>query len=129
MPPDSLLPDPAHLRTASLGGDANGIVISVEAIATAACPPCRRPSERVHSRFRQLADLPWRGVAVRLRLHVRRFFRDTPDCQRRIFAERLPEVAAAFARRTARLTDVLRAVGFAAGGAGGARLLLALALC
>src|SRR6185312_15231502 len=95
----------------------------------ATCPLCRRLSERVHSRYvRELADLPWRGVAVRLRLWVRRFFCDTADCRRRIFAERLPEVAPAYARRTARLTEVLRAVGFAAGGEGGARLLLAMAL-
>lgn len=130
MSPDPLLPDPAHLRTASLGVDANGVVITVGAIATAAsCPLCRHASDRVHSRYaRQLADLPWRGVAVRLRVHVRRFFCDTADCQRRIFAERLPEVAPVYARRTTRLTEVLRAVGFAAGGEGGVRLLSALAL-
>lgn len=130
MSADSLLPDPAHMRTLSLGVDADGIVITVGAIATAAsCPLCRRSSERVHSRYiRQLADLPWRGVAVRLRVHVRRFFCDTVDCQRRIFAERLPVVAPAHARRTERVTEVLRAVGFAAGGEGGLRLLPTLGL-
>lgn len=127
---DRLLPDPAHLRTASLGVDANGIVITVEAIAPAgACPLCRRSSERVHSRYvRQLADLPWRGVAARLRLCARRFFCDTADCPRRIFVKRSTEVAPAYARRTARHTEILRAVGFAAGGEGGVRLLLTLAL-
>jgi transposase len=130
MSTDPLLPDPAHLRTESLGVDANGVVITLSVIATAAsCPLCRRSSERMHSRYvRRLADLPWRGVAVSLRLHMRRFFCDAADCRRRIFAERLPEVAPAYARRTARLTEVLRAVGFAAGGEGGVRLLLALAL-
>lgn len=130
MSADLLLPDPAHLRTATLGVDARGVVVTVSAVATAAaCPLCRRPSERVHSRYaRELADLPWRGVAVRLRLWVRRFFCDTPDCRRRIFAERLPELAEPYARRTSRLTALLRSVGFAAGGEGGARLVLALAL-
>lgn len=130
MSADLLLPDPAHLRTESLGVDAQGVVATIGAVATAAaCPLCRRPSERVHSRYvRELADLPWRGVAVRWRLWVRRFFCDATDCRRRIFAERLPELAPAYARRTVRLTGLLRAVGFAAGGEGGVRLLLALAL-
>jgi transposase len=86
MSTDPLLPDPAHLRTESLGVDANGVVITLSVIATAAsCPLCRRSSERMHSRYvRRLADLPWRGVAVSLRLHMRRFFCDAADCRRRI---------------------------------------------
>jgi hypothetical protein len=34
----------------------------------------------VHSRYRRtLADLPWHGLRVRLKVCVRRFFRDVPD--------------------------------------------------
>jgi len=37
-------------------------------------------------------------------LSVRRLFCDNARCERRIFAERLPDVAAPWARKTTRLT-------------------------
>lgn len=87
------------------------------------CPLCRQPSSRVHSRYRRkLADLPGHGTAVRLVLRTRRFFCDTAACRRKIFAERLPGVAVAHARRTGRLSQTLEQLGFACGGEGGARL-------
>lgn len=49
-------------------------------------------------------------------------FCDNALCERRVFAERLPGVAAPWARKTARLTDRLTAVGLALGGAAGVRL-------
>ncbi len=45
-----------------------------------------------------------------------------PTCTRRIFTERLPELIAAYARKTCRLVAVLRAIGVALGGSAGARL-------
>ncbi len=92
---------------------------------TAQCPLCERPATHVHSRYtRQLADLPWHGVAMRLVLHVRKFFCETTACPRRVFTERLPGGVAPYARRTLRLEDWFVVVGFAAGGtAGGARVL------
>lgn len=93
------------------------------------CPLCRRRSRRVHSWYcRTLADVPAFGRPVTIELHVRRFFCPARRCRRRIFAERLPDLAAASAQRTARAQAQLRAVGFAAGGEGGARLLPLLAL-
>ena len=87
------------------------------------CPLCKQPSSRVHSRYhRTLADLPWHGTAVRLVLRARRFFCDTATCPRKIFAERLPGVAVAYARRTCRCSQTLEHLGFAGGGEGGARL-------
>jgi transposase len=45
------------------------------------CPDCQNCSSRVHSRYqRTLKDLPASGLPVQLRLHVRRFFCDTPSC-------------------------------------------------
>jgi transposase len=83
---------------------------------------CRRAS-RVHSRYeRTLADLPWGEHAVVLRLRVRRLFCDNARCERRIFTERLPGIAAPWSRKTARLATRLTAVGLAMGGAAGARL-------
>ena len=95
----------------------------------ATCPLCGHASGRIHSRYaRTLADLPWAGATVRLALQVRKFFCTTPTCPRRIFTERLPAVAAPYARKTARLTDALRLVGFALGGEAGARLIARLGM-
>ena len=49
-------------------------------------------------------------------------FCDNVLCERRVFTERLPGIAAPWARKTARLTERLTAVGLALGGAAGARL-------
>src|SRR2546429_2621864 len=87
------------------------------------CPLCHVQTARVHSRYaRTLADLPWSTYAVCLQLRVRKFFCDHPTCPRQIFTERLPTVAAPWARRTLRLAQLLLAYGIALGGAAGARL-------
>lgn len=49
-------------------------------------------------------------------------FCDNVLCERRVFTERLPGIAAPWARKTARLTERLTAVGLVLGGAAGARL-------
>jgi transposase len=59
---------------------------------------------------------------VRLEVQVRKFFCDNQACQRRIFTERLPDVAKPWARRTLRLAESLLAVGVALGGQAGSRL-------
>ena len=87
------------------------------------CPECGFTSRRVHSTYwRKLADLPWSGVPVRLRVRVRKFFCDERSCERRIFAERLKEVARPFARGTDRRAETLEWIAFALGGEAGARL-------
>jgi transposase len=55
-------------------------------------------------------------------LQVSKFFCDNPVCVRRLFTERLPDVAPPWARKTARLIRRLEAIGLALGGAAGARL-------
>ena len=70
-----------------------------------------------------LADLPWQGIPVTVHLHVRRFFCDEEACNRTIFAERLPGVAAHYGRRTERLDGWFTHVSFALGGEAGSRLL------
>lgn len=88
----------------------------------AKCPACSRYSKQVHSRYaRTVADLPWHDVPVTLRIRIRRFFCNNSSCERVIFAERLPEVAA-YARKTDRLQEALRLIGLALGGRAGARL-------
>jgi transposase len=89
----------------------------------ARCPLCGRRSRRLHSRyFRTLADSPVAGRAVQLRVQVRRFRCANPACRRRIFAERLPQLAADYARRTHDQRAALTELGFALGGSAGARL-------
>jgi transposase len=89
----------------------------------ASCPVCARACARVHSHYtRTMADLPWCGIPVRLHVQVRRFFCDNGACPRRIFAERINELAEAYARKTCRLIGSLRNIGFECGGEGGSRL-------
>jgi transposase len=91
--------------------------------AAACCPRCAGPSSSVHSRYqRRLTDLPWGTRPVRLQLTVRKFVCRHPSCTRRIFTERVPELVAAYARKTHRLITVLQAIGVALGGQAGARL-------
>jgi len=120
------LPDPASVRleTWSLEPAPPAITLTLTSHPRPMpCPLCRQQAGRVHSRYeRRLADLPWGEHAVAIRLRVRRLFCDNARCERRIFAERLPGVAASWARKTARLADRLTAVGQALGGAAGACL-------
>ena len=125
----TMLPDPKQVELVALSGTASGITAVIRARAGGTpCPVCGAQSERVHSRYqRWVADLPWCGVAVRLQLHVRRFFCDQPTCPRTIFTERLPGVVAPYARRTVRLRQLVELVGFLLGGSAGSRLLQHLA--
>ncbi|MBP1807521.1 transposase [Rubellimicrobium aerolatum] len=90
----------------------------------AACPACGRRSGQVHSHYeRRLLDVPAHGRQVRIQLDVRRFRCGRPGCLRQIFAERVGgAVVQPFARRTARLQDLLHALGLALGGRPGERL-------
>jgi transposase len=125
-----LSPDPASVRldTWAIEPARPAITLTLRPRSrTAPCPLCGRRSGRIHSRYeRTLADLPWGDHVVALRLRVRRLFCDNPRCERRIFAERLPGVAAPWSRKTARLAGRQTAIGLALGGAAGARLSRAL---
>jgi transposase len=125
-----LLADPVALKLAKIIPQAGEITLVVETAKTkAVCPDCQTTSTRLHSRYeRRLADLPWAGTAVRLRLRTRKFFCPNEDCHRRIFCERLPAVVAPYGRRTLRLNEALTVIGFALGGNAGARVSRRLAL-
>ena len=93
-----------------------------------ALPP-RHPSARVHSYYtRKVADLPWHGVAVSLHLRTRRFRCKSSLCTKRIFCERLPRVVAHYGRKTVRMEDTLRLIGFLLGGEAGSRATVKLAM-
>ena len=87
------------------------------------CPRCAVPAQRIHSHYtRTLADLPWAQYRVCLQLRVRKWFCRNRACRRRIFTERLPTIAAPWARRTLRLAQRLVALGIALGGQAGVHL-------
>ncbi len=121
----TLLPKVPGLQLENVAIDAMTVSLSVASTRPwASCPVCGQKRARVHSHYRRtVADLPWGGRSVRLSLLVRRFRCSAPECPRRIFAERLASVVEPYARKTTRLHEVLRLVGFVLGGEGGARLL------
>ena len=116
------IPKPLHVDELSFTRDLLTIYASTSNPAPQ-CPLCGQPPRRIHGCYtRTLADLPWCGVPVRLRVRVRKFFCDIPSCERKIFAERLDEVAGVYARGTDRQREVLEWIAFALGGEAGARL-------
>ncbi|HEY0778936.1 MAG TPA: transposase family protein [Gemmatirosa sp.] len=122
--PSPLCPSSAELHVDQIAVTGERITITATGRrGVVPCPLCGTPATRVQSTYgRTLADLPWQGVRVHLRATVRRFFCDAAGCPRRIFAERLPETAARYARRTCRAATLLEGLGFALGGRAGARL-------
>jgi transposase len=117
------LPFPSvHLEHLTVTEEGITALVSVSA-ESGSCPDCQSPSSRVHSRYqRTVKDLPASGLAVQLKLQVRRFFCDNPFCSRKTFAQAMPEVTLRYVRKTLRLIEMLRELAFALGGEGGARL-------
>jgi transposase len=120
----TLLPPTRRVRLTHVTVEKASIQLQLTATApTAACPLCAMPSASIHSRYRRyLTDLPWGTRVVRLHLTVRKFICRYPNCARRIFTERLPELVAPYARKTPRFIVVLQALGIALGGKAGVRL-------
>jgi transposase len=101
----TVLPAPRLLDLIGICTTENAITLAARTSSRVArCPACGTRSARVHSHYtRMLADLPWQGIPVTVRLRVRRFFCDQKACNQAIFAEPLPGVAARYGRRTERL--------------------------
>ena len=120
-----LLPSDEHLHSETLRLENNHLMLMATMTAPkAVCPDCCQPSHRIHSGYcRTLADLSWALMPVELRLRVRRFFCNTPLCERLTFTERVPSVAPLYARTTTRLSHRQADTGLALGGAAGARQL------
>jgi transposase len=104
-------------------------LVDVHVQQAAHCPACGKSSRSRHSSYiRRLKDLPWQGCAVELRLKVRRFRCRNRTCGRKIFAEAAPEVARSHARWTTRVGEIIRLIGYTAGGLPGSRILDRLAI-
>src|SRR5690349_24424753 len=128
-PPDvlaRLLPDATllHMQACEVDETAAQITLRVQSTQLSVpCPLCATPARRIHSDYgRTLADLPWAQYRVSLQLRVRKWFCPNRRCRRRIFTERLPTIAAPWARRTLRLAQRLVALGGALGGKAGVQL-------
>ena len=102
-----------------------GQILHVAARTTgkrARCPCCGCRSRRRHSRYqRTIADLACGGRRVIIHLQVRRFRCLVRRCAQQVFCERVPDLAAAWARRSQRLLGRLRDIAFRLGGEAGAR--------
>jgi transposase len=123
MNANTLLADPAAIEIEKFVSGTDTVKIVIRSIQQAAiCPQCDTASSSLKTRYvRQVADLPWHGVAVRLELHTRKFRCRNELCPRKVFCERLSKVAATYARRTVRLGEMLSLLAFALGGRGGSR--------
>ena len=92
-------------------------------LKSTSCPLCHHPSERIHGSYRRVvADVPCGGRRVTLALMIRKFVCGTPDCPRKIFTERLPDLVQPYARMTNRLSEALQTLGFATCGELGERV-------
>jgi transposase len=95
----------------------------------ACCPVCGTQSSSRHSSYiRMLRDLSAQGKPVNIQARSTRWRCKNHQCDRRIFAERLPRLATPFARRTARLAGIVELFGHGAGGRPSERLLARLGL-
>ena len=98
-------------------------VNAIGSVRRAACPSCSRRSSKLHGSYlRRLDDRPCFGQRVTLSVEVRRLKCGNPKCPQRTFTERLDALAASSQRRTLRLNESLRSLGYALGGSAAARL-------
>src|SRR5215212_12005551 len=127
LPPShsqSLLPGPGTLILDRVERDADRFRLVVHVEQEPVCPLCGEASRSRHSCYcRHLQDLPWQGVSVQLWATVGRFRCRNPSCLRKIFCERLPSIARVYARQTERAAEIVRLIGYVAGGRPGQRLL------
>ncbi len=133
MPPPShsqaVLPQPETLALERIEKQESAFQIFVSTRQAVLCPVCGQESKARHSGYsRRLADVPWQGCSVQLWLSLHKWRCAKQGCPRKVFCERVPGVAQAYARRTERLAAIVGAVGYVAGGLPGARLLECLAI-
>jgi hypothetical protein len=90
----------------------------------AAFPDCGIPSTARHSSYvRHLKDLPLQGLAVKIRLRVGRRRCRNSNCERKIFTERVPTIAAPHRQRTERMESIVHLVSRSLGGRPAERLM------
>jgi len=107
----------------------SGWTVSMDSRDRASCPTCGTRSSSRHSSYvRSLQDVPAQGTPVTVRARVNRWRCRNEHCERRVFAGRVPDLAAPFARRTVRMAEIVRLLGHSAGGRPSERLLTRLGM-
>jgi transposase len=98
--------------------------VTVDSRLPPACPRCGASSKSRHSTYsRTLRDLSAQGAPVIVNARLGRWRCHNQKCDQRIFAERLPGLAAPLARRTTRLAKIVQLLGHSTGGRPAERLL------
>ena len=123
MIPEALLPNISNFTLERLELDNNYLSLIGEITdQTSCCPICESSSSKIHSSYsRQLSDLPWAGIVVKVILKTHKFFCQNDNCFRKVFSQRL-EGLPTYARRTERQRVQLLAIGITAGGNPGSKL-------
>jgi len=123
MQVSTLSADPEAIRIISFISNSSSISVVAETSRTfGICPVCWLPTKSLHSNYlRQLTDLPWHGVAIRIYLNTRRFRCRNKLCHREVFCERLPKVVESYGRKTIRLQELFGILAFVLGGEAGAK--------
>lgn len=123
MDANTLLANPEIIRLEGFISEPSSITIVAHSKQKKPlCPNCNQPSTSLHSRYQRIiADLPWHGIAVKIRLNTRKFRCRNTLCRQKIFCDRLPKVVEAYARKTPRLDTALVWLALALGGEAGAR--------
>jgi transposase len=123
MQVSTLSADPEAIRIVSFVSNTNSITIVAQTSKLfGECPNCHTQSFSLHSHYvRQLTDLPWHGVSIRLELNTRKFRCRNELCHRKIFCERLPKVVERYGRKTVRLQDFFGILAFMLGGEAGSK--------
>src|SRR5689334_3101345 len=113
MPTTPLLPLPDELEITAVSQTTDGLLVRVVSNRTSCpCPVCATLSEAVHSLYRRHPhELPCMGQRVQLLLSVHKFFCRVPNCPRKVFTERIPELLQPHSRLTSRLRTLIQAIG------------------
>ena len=125
-----------RMRTSITGSPAAGLnvvsverreqewAVTVDSRRPSLCPGCGAQSNSRHSTYwRTLRDLSAQGAPVIVQARLGRWRCRNQQCDRHIFTERAPDLAAPFARRTTRLAEIIRLLGHSAGGRPSERLM------
>lgn len=125
----SLLPNPRILILDRVERESDRFRLRVHVEQQPSCPVCGEVSLSKHSVYsRRLQDFPWQGVAVELWATIGRFRCRNSSCPRKVFCERLPGIVRTYGRQTERASEIVRLIGYVAGGLPGQRLLARLSI-
>jgi hypothetical protein len=114
----------AGLNVASVERREQAWAVTVHSRRPTFCPGCGAQSKSRHSTYwRTFRDLSAQGAPVIVQARLGRWRCRNQQCDRRIFTERVPGLAAPFARRTTRLAEIVRLLGHSAGGRPSERLM------